>query len=150
MFRRENKVRSKAGVTLVEVMLAGAIVTIVSLALFEGVAVAARIAHENSQLLAADAYAWDTVWKRFNEAGGALLDQADSMNPCFRHVTTLPMAAAPALHLANSPARCTVTISNCVNIGVMIAADVEWGPSSSRRHTSARLYRADMNRVYAR
>ncbi len=150
MFRRGSKVRAKAGVTLVEVMLAGAIVTVVSLALFEGVAVAARIAHENSQLLTADAYAWDTVWKRFNEAGGALMDQADSMNPCFRHVTTLPMAAAPVLHLANSPAKCTVTISNCVNAGAMIVADVEWGPSSSRSHTSARLYRANMNRVHVK
>ena len=57
----------KRGVTLIEVMLAGAILTLLSLALFSGISVAARIAHENAELLSAEAVAWDAVWKRFNE-----------------------------------------------------------------------------------
>ena len=37
--------KAKRGVTLVEVMLAGAILLLLSLALFNGVAIAVRIAH---------------------------------------------------------------------------------------------------------
>ncbi|MBR4653091.1 MAG: prepilin-type N-terminal cleavage/methylation domain-containing protein [Kiritimatiellae bacterium] len=56
---------SKAGVTLVEVMLAGAITALVSLATLEGFIVAARIAHENAELLRADGVAFDLLWRRF-------------------------------------------------------------------------------------
>ena len=48
---RNRKRRLKAGVTLVEVMLAGALTALVSLATLEGFIVAAKIAHENAEAL---------------------------------------------------------------------------------------------------
>lgn len=59
--------KAKRGVTLVEVMLAGAITTLLSLSLMEGIIVAAKVSHENAELLAADAYAWDVAWKWLNK-----------------------------------------------------------------------------------
>ena len=51
--------RAKRGVTLVEVMLAASILALMVLALFEGIAVSARVARENAEYLQADAYAFD-------------------------------------------------------------------------------------------
>ena len=64
--------RGRGGATLIEVMLAAAILSLMVLALFEGIAVSARIARENAEYLQADAYAFDLAWKRFNESYGAL------------------------------------------------------------------------------
>ena len=64
--------RSKAGVTLLEVMLAGAMTIIAVLAMLEGVIVAAKITHENSEALRADGNAFDVVWGRFNKPYGEL------------------------------------------------------------------------------
>ena len=52
----------RRGMTLVEVMLAGAITVFVTLTLMEGLIVANKISHENAQMMAAEAYAWDTAW----------------------------------------------------------------------------------------
>lgn len=52
---------------MVEVALAGAIAVMVVLALLETIIVSTKIAHENSELLAADAYAFDTAWKWLNK-----------------------------------------------------------------------------------
>ena len=57
---------ARGGFTLVEVMLAGAIAVLMTLSLMEGLVVSAKISHENSELLAADAFAWDTAWKWLN------------------------------------------------------------------------------------
>ena len=59
--------KARRGVTLVEVMLAGSIAVLLTLACLEGVIVATRISHENAQLLAAEAFAWDTAWKWLNK-----------------------------------------------------------------------------------
>ena len=58
--------KARRGVTLVEVMLAGSIIVLASLAIFEGIIVSARIAHENAEILKAEAVVWDAVWKKFN------------------------------------------------------------------------------------
>ena len=60
---RDMKRRSKAGVTLVEVMLAGAMTALVTLATLEGFIVAAKIAHENAEALRADGEAFDRIWR---------------------------------------------------------------------------------------
>lgn len=57
--------RAKAGVTLVEVMLAGALTVVAALATFEGFIVATRIAHENALTLRADGIAFDLLWRKF-------------------------------------------------------------------------------------
>ena len=77
---------ARGGFTLVEVMLAGAIAVLMTLALMEGLVVAAKISHENSELLAADAFAWDTAWKWLNKSydelpaqtGGVVYDSASN------------------------------------------------------------------------
>jgi len=65
MRRRRDRCRSKAGVTLVEVMLAGALTALLSLATLEGFIVAAKIAHENAERLRADGIAFDLLWRKF-------------------------------------------------------------------------------------
>lgn len=69
---RDRKRRSKAGVTLVEVMLAGAMTIIAVLVMLEGVIVAAKITHENAEALRADGNAFDVMWERFNKPYGEL------------------------------------------------------------------------------
>ena len=139
--------RMRRGATLVEVALAGAIAVLLTLAFMEGIAVAARISHENSQLLAAEAYAWDTACKWLtkpydelnNTATAAFYPSAAgetvSSNACpvlcralnggadakvFVRVTFLTGASALRRHEADAEAK-------------LIEVDVEWGPASDRR-----------------
>ena len=139
--------RMRRGATLVEVALAGAIAVLLTLAFMEGIAVAARISHENSQLLAAEAYAWDTAWKWLNKPCDELNNTATaafypsaagetvSSNACpvlcralnggadakvFVRVTFLTGASALRRHEADAEAK-------------LIEVDVEWGPASDRR-----------------
>ena len=58
---------AKTGVTLVEVMLAGAMTSLVVISIIDGFTLAAKIAHENAVLLQADNEAFDYIWSRFNE-----------------------------------------------------------------------------------
>ena len=139
--------RMRRGATLVEVALAGAIAVLLTLAFMEGIAVAARISHENSQLLAAEAYAWDTAWKWLNKPYDELNNTATaafypsaagetvSSNACpvlcralnggadakvFVRVTFLTGASALRRHEVDAEAK-------------LIEVDVEWGPASDRR-----------------
>ena len=57
--------RSTAGVTLVEVMLAGAMTAVAALATLECFIVAAKIVHENAETLRADGIAFDLLWRKF-------------------------------------------------------------------------------------
>ena len=57
--------RSRAGVTLLEVMLAGAMTAVAALATLEGFIVAARVVHENAVTLQADGIAFDLLWRKF-------------------------------------------------------------------------------------
>lgn len=63
--RGDGRQKSRAGVTLVEVMLAGAMTAIAVLATLEGFIVAARVAHENAEALRADNIAFDLLWRKF-------------------------------------------------------------------------------------
>ena len=139
--------RMRRGATLVEVALAGAIAVLLTLAFMEGIAVAARISHENSQLLAAEAYAWDTAWKWLNKPYDELNNTATaafypsaagetvSSNACpvlcralnggadakvFVRVTFLTGASALRRHESDAEAK-------------LIEVDIEWGPASDRR-----------------
>lgn len=142
---------AKRGVTLIEVMLAASILALMVLALFEGIAVSARIARENAEYLQADAYAFDLAWKRYNESYGALrnlvphLDSAFSTNvPYYAEIITRD--AAPMLYHAESPAQSYTTLKlvydpddandALVELGILISVDVEWGRSGARRRLS--------------
>ncbi len=147
----------RKGFTLVECMLAASIFCLMTLVLFEGVILSTRIAHENADLLAAEAVAWDAVWKRFNEDFGQLAIGTV--------VETLTEEQAPQLVKYDDPPVLTVTVGITDEVGfsllpsdmLKISADVEWGPSGSRRRLSelsgdagghyVKTYRSRLGRV---
>ena len=139
---------ARGGFTLVEVMLAGAIAVLMTLALMEGLVVSAKISHENSELLAAEAFAWDTAWKWLNkpyeelpsQAAGAVYDSAT--------LSGMAIAAADCPELSREKAggdpRVVVRVVMCSGGGAMsrhgasvavkrIDVDVEWGPDGDRK-----------------
>ena len=131
---------AERGVTLVEVMLAASILALTVLAVFEGIAVSARIARENAEYLQADAYAFDLAWKRYNESYSALRNLV-SERPFDENIVS---NAAPMLYNKTSPAQSHTTITRVVDssntsveLGVLISVDVEWGAAGARRHLSA-------------
>ena len=136
--------RAKRGVTFVEVMLAAAILALTVLAVFEGIAVSARIARENAEYLEADAYAFDLAWKRYNEGYGALRNFVSAAVPQRTFDEDLVEDAAPMLYRAAAPAVSHTTITRVVDpndtsteLGVLISVDVEWGAEGARRYLSA-------------
>ena len=138
--------RSRArGVTFIEVMLAAAILALMVLALFEGIAVSARIARENAEYLQADAYAFDLAWKRYNESYSALrgLIPATSQGRERTFNENISSNAAPMLYRLGAPARSYTTIrricdssDESVELGILISVDVEWGKADARRRLS--------------
>ena len=63
--RGGNRRKARAGVTLLEVMLAGALTAIAVLATLEAFTVAGKVAHENAEALRADNVAFDLLWRKF-------------------------------------------------------------------------------------
>ena len=63
--RSGDRRKARAGVTLLEVMLAGAMTAIAVLATLEAFTVAGKIAHENAEALRADNVAFDLLWRKF-------------------------------------------------------------------------------------
>jgi len=122
----------RRGVTLVETMLAMCIVMLLSLVTFEGIIVSSRIAHDNAELLKAEAVAWDAVWKKFNES-------YDKMGP---QTFTFSLASNAAPDLAKSGyAAPVVTVSVTIPDSSFshlrcIEGDVAWGPAGRRRRLS--------------
>ena len=137
--------RAKRGVTLVEVMLAASILALMVLALFEGIAVSARIARENAEYLQADAYAFDLAWKRYNENYGSLRNLIGKTQTWVEFpAEEITEAAAPMLYRAGSTAKSYTTIRRItdptdpsVELGVLISVEVEWGAAGARRRLSA-------------
>ena len=136
--------RGRGGATLIEVMLAAAILSLMVLALFEGIAVSARIARENAEYLQADAYAFDLAWKRFNESYGALRNFVSVSQPEKNIDEDITEEAAPMLHRPGSSAVSHTTIRRIADpndasaeLGVLISVDVEWGARRARRRLSS-------------
>ena len=140
--------RARGGFTLVEVMLAGALAVLATLALMEGLVVAAKISHENSELLAADAFAWDTAWKWFNKSYEELPSQTAGV--VYDSATDTAMAMTtndcPVLNRENAGGdpRVVVRVVLCDGVGALarhgtsvrakrIDVDVEWGPDGRRK-----------------
>ena len=144
--------KGKRGVTLIEVMLAGAILTLLSLALFNGISVATSIAHENAELLSAEAVVWDAVWKRFNE------DYSTSIRNSADNVwveETLTSNAAPALAIygtaSSAMPKLRLRVSHFSETLCCIEGDLVWGPANKRRTLSdvcpVFVYRGELGRV---
>lgn len=143
----------RKGFTLIECSLAGSIFCLMILVLFEGVIVGTRIAHENADMLAAEAVAWDAVWKKFNE---------DFDNIAIGKVTvTLTEEQAPQLLNYDTAPKLSVTVgytdiegfSSSATVMKKITADVEWGQSDRRRKLSdgghcPQVFRGSMGRTY--
>lgn len=136
--------RGRGGATLIEVMLAAAILSLMVLALFEGIAVSARIARENAEYLQADAYAFDLAWKRFNESYGALRNFVSVSQPEKNIDEDITEEAAPMLHRPGASAVSHTTIRRIADpndasaeLGVLISVDVEWGARRARRRLSS-------------
>ena len=136
--------RAKRGVTLVEVMLAASILALMVLALFEGIAVSARIARENAEYLQADAYAFDLAWKRYNENYGSLRNLIGKTQTWVEFpAEEITEEAAPMLYRRGAPAKSYTVIrrvsdpdDTAIELGVLISVDVEWGKAGSRYRRS--------------
>lgn len=141
----------RKGFTLVECMLAASIFCLMTLVLFEGVILSARIGHENSDLLAAEGVAWDAVWKRFNEDVGELTIETTAWQQ-------LSEEAAPQLRVYDAAPKIRISVEAADLVGWSanlrkISADVEWGPAAKRRRLSDYrevpvAYRGELGRVY--
>ena len=139
---------ARGGFTLVEVMLAGVIAVLMTLALMEGLIVAAKISHENSELLAADAFAWDTAWRWLNKPYEELPSQTsgvvyDSATDNAMAATTNGCPELAAAKTGGNP-RIVVRVVLCDGTGSVarhgtnvkakrIDVDVEWGPDGDRK-----------------
>lgn len=140
--------RARGGFTLVEAMLAGSIAILLTLSLLEGFIVAAKISHENSELLAAEAYAWDVAWKWLNKSYADLPEIAagytydSGSNPLIViDEEDCPMISAAR---AGGDPRLVVRVVTCAGTtavqrnGVAVEAkridvDVAWGPVGDRK-----------------
>ena len=144
---------SRRGMTLVEVMVAGAILTLLTVALFQGIILASRIARENAELLQAEGVAWDAVWMAFNEDYDRLRGQCPSVRTVTLSEDMAPelagYAQAPTLTVSLSRAR-EIVDGRPVDF-VAIEGDVEWGPSGRRRKVSdvqrTFVYRSSLGRA---
>lgn len=146
---RPNR-HAKRGLTLIEVMLAGSLLALCVISIYEGIGLGTRIAHENAQYLVADAYAHDLAWKRFNESYSSL------NNLCISRagasiIETISSNAVPALWIPNSPPRSYTTLTwprNSSGVeektGVIISVDVEWGPPGNRHRLSTSSHTASI------
>ncbi len=127
--------KARAGVTLIETMIAGAILVLVLTAAFHGIVTSTRVCHENARLLAAEAYAWETAWIWLNKNWESLDEETKSYTLSDEDCPQIGPAAL------GEAAVCVVRVTNIQEIdrhGDTIAAkqidvDVEWGAPGDRR-----------------
>ena len=127
----------RRGFTLVECMIAGAILALSALILVQGVGVANRVAHENAEVLAAEAIAWDAAWIRFNERNDE--NKSDSLlveteNDPWQDLSE---KAAPQLYGYDTPPKIKIDVALVDEPGWRIDlkeihVDLEWGASGHR------------------
>lgn len=132
-----------------EVMLAGAIAVLATLSLLEGIIVATKISHENAELLAADAYAWDTAWKWLNKkyedlpsvAAGQLYSSTDAGHKIEISADDCPELAREKTG-GNPKIAVRVSLKRDQNAvrrhgkeveAKLIEVDVAWGPAGDRK-----------------
>ena len=126
-------------------MLAGSILLISTLALFEGIMLASRISRENAEMLQAEGVAWDAVWTVFNEDYDRLLDECRSKTGGISvRTVTLSDDVAPILArydmaptLSVTLTKVAVTIDSGEKNFVSVEGDVTWGPRLNRRSLSS-------------
>ena len=131
--------KSRRGITLIETMVAGAISAIVLTAAFEGIVVAAKVAHENAQILSAEAYAWETAWtwlnRRYADVNAGTYTVAVSSNDCpaiCRAAAGADAVLSVQVQAPQQVARHGQTVS-----AKRIAVDVAWGMLGRRKSLNA-------------
>lgn len=140
---RQNLQRRSA-FTLVEVMVAGGILALLTCALLEGIIVAVKVSRENSRHLAAEALAFDLAWLHFNRDYDSDLRKAAASGTS---VTTYDNAGslAPTLADANATARVQISSINGIS-GVLIHSEVAWGSAANRQTVTHDVFRGSMSR----
>lgn len=150
--------RARPGVTLVEVLLAGAITAVVALSLLEGAIVATKISHENAELLAADSFAFDTAWKWLNKSyddlptqtAGVVYDSLSDNALRMKEEDCPPLAAARTGGAPRLVVR-VAFLSEVPRHGHSVSAKqvdvaVEWGPSEARKSHVVSVQRGAIER----
>ncbi len=131
--------KARKGMTLIEVMLAGGIAVLMTLSTMEGLIDAAKTSNENSQLLAADAYAWDMAWKWFNKTFNDL--STPNVNGII-YQGTVSSNECPVLckELVGSDARVGIRVRTVTEtrhsvplVTRQIDVDIAWGPETDRK-----------------
>lgn len=162
----------RRGVTLVEVMIAGMLLSFLAIILFEGAAFSARLAKKNAEYLAADAFAFDLAWKRFHEDYAKLKAMIPSGRSSVAIVETISSTAVPALVPGTAATTGTRTSGTNANGGsptatttiawaknrngsndttaLALTVDVEWGPANDRRHRSVTVCRSERGQEEAK
>lgn len=126
----------RKGFTLVECMVAGAILSLSALILVRGVGVANRVAHENAEVLVAEAIAWDAAWIRFNERRNDE-GKSDSLLVGEGQWQDLSENAAPQLCGYDMAPKIKIDVDLVDEVGWRsdlkeIHVDLEWGASEHR------------------
>lgn len=132
-----SRSRRMRGFTLVETMVAGSILALLTCALLEGIIVATRISRDNSEHLAAEALAFDLAWMKFNEEYRALAPGTTAYN--------VPSLVPVLSSWPQATARTYVTTTNNIS-GKFIVSEVRWGTGNSKS-VSHTLFRSPLSRV---
>ena len=139
-----NRTATRAGVTLVEVMLAGALTAISVLVTLEAFIVAGKIAHENAETLRADNIAFDLLWRKFygdyeqmrSTVGQSVPEKnTDDTDSPYRSST-----------LGDPPSYAYREYVTPVNDGKMLAVTLTYG-SEGQFTISNEVFRSDIPRI---
>lgn len=144
MSHHADRRKSRAGVTLIEVMLAGAMTAIATLATLEGFIVAAKITHENAETLNADGVAFDLLWRKFYGNYESMVstvgkdvpekNTADTTSPYYSSSNT----NRPSFNYAER-------VSN-VNNGKLLSIDLKYG-ANERYTRHLEVFRSEIPRT---
>ena len=142
-----GKRKTQAGVSLVEVMLAGALTAISVLVTLEAFIVAGKIAHENAETLRADNIAFDLLWRKFygdyeqmRSTVGQLVQEKNTSDSDSPYRST---------SLGDPPSyayREYVTPINNGNDGKLLAVTLKYGPDGQFT-ISNEVFRSDIPRM---
>lgn len=144
--------KARGGFTLVELLLAGAILATISFGALIGTLRINQIVNDRSDLMAADGYCWDVAWKLLNEDYEMLREatvaaaEENGCNGCElsapvwhkdhlppdgkEDYTFLPHLESPVCYVTFSNA--LDSAGNVIPNGMCIGVNLEWGPPGQR------------------
>lgn len=139
-----DRTAARAGVTLVEVMLAGALTAISVLVTLEAFIVAGRIAHENAETLRADNIAFDLLWRKFYGDYEQMRSTVGQTVP--EKNTDATDSPYRSSSLGDPPSYAYREYVTPVNNGKMLAVTLTYG-SEGQFTISNEVFRSDIPRV---